>query len=422
MRVLSSKFLHNSQFVMYDTTMKIRDYYQYKFIQHLVPIFPIYSLLFASRGLSVSQISLLLAIWSVPVVILEVPTGLIADHWNRRKMLVVATLLKALCYLLWLIADGFFLFAVGFVCWGVAEAFCSGSEEALLYDTLILSNQEHEFDRIYGKGLSFASIAVGISCLTGGFLADFFGMKFVLILSVSTSLLTTLATLRFCETNLYLQSLSTNHPFGVKDYLTIIRDAAYFCFSRKFLFLVLLLMVGVVAMAGLIDEYDPLIASSFGLNLSIIGIWVGARNLIEAIGSTLAYRLKRLSWFRLQNTFVSTWTLAVVAGISIGLFALFNTLIAAPLYALFYLLLSMAMVLQEEYLQREIREQARSTVHSLVSLAMNLYGILLFGILAAILFRREVKWILFLCSIYVLVIAIVLALAYYSTVCRNRTK
>ena len=179
-------------------------------------------------------------------------------------------------------------------------------------------------------------------------------------------------------------------------------------------------MVGVVAMAGLVDEYDQLIASSFGLNLSLIGIWVGARSLIEAIGSTLAYRLKRLSWFRLQNIFVSTWTLAVVAGISLGLFALFNTLIAVPLYALFYFLLSMAMVLQEEYLQREIREQVRSTVHSLVSLAMNLYGILIFSILAVILFRREVKWILFLCSIYVLVITIVLALVNYSTVSRNR--
>ncbi len=45
----------------------------YKGLQNLLLIHPVYTLLFQSSGLSLEQVSLLLAIWSVPVVLLEIP-------------------------------------------------------------------------------------------------------------------------------------------------------------------------------------------------------------------------------------------------------------------------------------------------------------------------------------------------------------
>jgi len=47
--------------------MSVNIYFIYKFIQHLVPVYPVYLLLFEAKGLSVQQISLLLAIWSLPL-------------------------------------------------------------------------------------------------------------------------------------------------------------------------------------------------------------------------------------------------------------------------------------------------------------------------------------------------------------------
>lgn len=65
--------------------MNIRIFYFYKLIQNLVPIYPVYLLLFESKGLSVSQISLLLAIWSAPVVLLEMPSGVFSRPLEQKE-------------------------------------------------------------------------------------------------------------------------------------------------------------------------------------------------------------------------------------------------------------------------------------------------------------------------------------------------
>jgi MFS family permease len=94
-----------------------------------VLIYPVYTLFFEAAGLPLHQVSLLLALWSLPVVILEVPSGVLADRWSRKSMILLSCLLKAVCFLFWAINPSFLFFA--FVLVGVSEVFL-GAEEALL--------------------------------------------------------------------------------------------------------------------------------------------------------------------------------------------------------------------------------------------------------------------------------------------------
>jgi hypothetical protein len=45
-------------------------------------------------------------------------------------------------------------------------------------------------------------------------------------------------------------------------------------------------------MDGILDEYDPLVAKNYGLNLGFIGIWVCLRNVMEAFGARVAHKFK----------------------------------------------------------------------------------------------------------------------------------
>jgi len=155
------------------------------FIGELVPIYPVYVLLFQSNGLSLGQISLLLAIWGIPVVLFEVPSGILADNWSRKRMLTLGYLLKASCYILWFFSKGFALYALGFILWGISSAFCSGAFEGLLFDTLKKSGREGEFDRIYGRTLFFAGTGQAVSMFTGGFLSSLLGMYNVILISLA---------------------------------------------------------------------------------------------------------------------------------------------------------------------------------------------------------------------------------------------
>lgn len=380
-------------------------YYLYKLIQHLVPIYPIYLLFFESMGLSASEISLLLAIWSGSCVILEVPTGILADHWSRKNLLIIGSISKALCYVLWLFSDGFALVAMGFVLWGLSEAFCSGSEEALLFDNLKHEGKYQEFDEVYGKGQFYFNIGVAISGLSGGFLAMAFGMQFVLKASIITTLICACISAGFKEVNLYTADANS---------LKTLKESAAFCVKSKGLLVMIILSVTVIITAGILDEYDPLIAKGYGLNLGFIGIWGCLRYLLEAMGGRIAYKLKAILYkLRIRDTFTSIWVLCLIAGILLGLSGWIHSIILIPLYGLFYLLMSSAAVLHEDYIQQQIVDQGRSTVHSLISLMNNLYAILSFGILSAVLLGNSMRQVLIIVAIYIMVVCFILK-AFYS--------
>jgi len=81
-------------------------------------------------------VSALFALWSLTGFVLEVPSGALADATSRRALLVVAQLLTAAAFAVWVLAPSFAAFALGFALWGVAGALQSGALEALAYEEL----------------------------------------------------------------------------------------------------------------------------------------------------------------------------------------------------------------------------------------------------------------------------------------------
>ena len=88
----------------------------------LVPIYPLYALLFADTGLSDAEISVLFALWSAVGIVAEVPSGALADRVGRRTSLVIGALVQAVGYACWVVFPGFPGFAAGFVLWGLGSA------------------------------------------------------------------------------------------------------------------------------------------------------------------------------------------------------------------------------------------------------------------------------------------------------------
>jgi MFS family permease len=388
--------------------VKTKEFLAYKFCKETVPIYPVYLLLFTSKGLDLGQISLLFAIWSLPVVLFEVPTGILADHWSRKNMIVLGSLCKMLCFVSWFFADGFVLFAVGFLLWGLGEALTSGSEEALLFDNLKLRDAEHMFEKVYGKGTFYAGLGVALSCFTGGFLAELITFKGVLLISVGSVLLSSIVASRFQEVN-YFKVIKTSGPETDRERpWTTLKDSLELCFTNKLLFIVILLLVCVVGVAGILDEYDPLVADSYGFGLGMIGIWIGVRYLLEALGSRLAYRIQALlKHFGITKTVSVVVFLCVVAGVGLGIFSGLQKIYLLPLYWLFYLLLAAAAILQEAYVQKQVDQQGRSTVHSIISLVYNLYGLIfMLGIYA--ISGLGIHTILLLVSVYIIILSMLL--------------
>lgn len=391
--------------------MNKRIYYLYRSFNELMPIYPLYMLMFEKGGMSITQMSGLLAIWSVPAVLLEIPTGVIADHYSRKNMLLLGQILRAAGYLTWIFANGFWLYALGFILWGIGGTFRSGSEEALLYDSLKAEGNERNFDLILGRGRFFSSISTVLASVAGGYLGMHYGFLPALLLSILSALLGAVTVLSMKEVNLYKEHWSKKEK---RTKIHTFFEALSFVLKKKEILLYCLLALLVLTTAGILDEYDQLIAKSFGLSITMIGSWSALRFLLIACGGYLAPAFHKglRHVFRHKAPLLQISALCSIAAGALLIAGLVRSILAMALYGLYYLIMAAGEVIWEDDIQQRIEDEGRSTVHSVIALCQNLYGLLCYGLFGWVvassdLFRGMAwtgiylfLWIVILCTVY----------------------
>ncbi len=100
--------------------------------------------------------------------VMEVPSGAVADIIGKRKTVVAGMLLAALGFLFMGLANDMVPLWVGFLMAQAGWAFYSGSAEALAYDTLVDSKKESGFDKVISANGSIAIITTVVATLAGG--------------------------------------------------------------------------------------------------------------------------------------------------------------------------------------------------------------------------------------------------------------
>lgn len=140
--------------------------------------YPVYALLFLDHGLTLEQFGVLNGIWAVTIVLLEVPSGALADTVGRRRLLIAAgvfMVLEMVVLLLAPIGGGgllFALFVLNRLLSGVAEAAASGADEALVYDSLQAAGQESRWGRVLERVQRNTSLAFFFAMMIGAAVYD----------------------------------------------------------------------------------------------------------------------------------------------------------------------------------------------------------------------------------------------------------
>lgn len=337
--------------------------YAYCFFRELIAIYPFYAVMFVERGLDGSDISILFAVWSGIVILLEVPTGALADRYSRKSLLSLAQVVRAAGFACWLISPTFWGFLVGFLLWGACSAIGSGTFEALVYDELADRGESDTFVRVLGRTRSAASIGMIVSALSVTWLFDL-GYTFLLVASVSVCLLTSLVIL-------LLPAAPRAKTVAPDRYLTILRNGTA-CVSTNRLLLRLLIFAAIAfALPQSLDEYWPVFATEVGVPTSALGVLIAVISALQATGSAIAHRF---SFLRLRSTFLVfafCGLLLVAAGSTDSPVSLGPLLI-------FVLILSILNVLIDGRLQDAIPGDVRATVSSVKNLATELTGITIF--------------------------------------------
>jgi len=323
--------------------------YAYVFFRDLILIYPIGVVLFTDNGMQPWQVGFLLTVWSATTLLLEIPSGVLADKYSRKNILIAGEWFRVFGFLCWIVWPNFYGFMLGFILWGVESALSSGTFEALLYDELKHEKQSAQYTKVVGKTNSLSALAVFVASV-GASPAILLGYDFVLWLSIAAVFVSMTCLMGLPDIQRYQST-------GERHYFSVLRSGFKLVFGQLSILRIIVFLSLATALPGALEEFWPIFADQVGLPLYLIGLYIGVMCVAEAAGSYWAHHFERFS-----NAFF--YGLLLFNGIVLTWAAWLFNIPALFLLIVFNGLAQIIMVVFEAKLQHAIPSDTRATVSS----------------------------------------------------------
>jgi MFS family permease len=178
--------------------------YAASFLQNLALWVPIEKLFMTTIGFTSASVGVMAAVYSIVVPVLEVPSGVLADRWSRRGVLILASIAA----LFSVVVGGFsqtvaaYMVAAAFL--GVFLALQSGTLEAMVYDTVLEETGGSDgFERTIGRVRFVESLALVTGALAGGVIAEIAPLRATYFLTAPLLVASAVVLLLFREPRLH---------------------------------------------------------------------------------------------------------------------------------------------------------------------------------------------------------------------------
>ena len=310
-------------------------------------------------GLSLTQILLLQSIFAIAMVVMEYPSGYISDRIGYRTALTAATILGLAGWGYYTVATSFRDVLIAEVLLGISTSFISGTDSALLFESLKANGREADYSRCEGRSTFFGQTGEAAGAIFSGVLYA----KYPLLpffLQVAVWLLALAVTRGLTEPG--------REPHRHGSHLSgAIASARYVFVENRRLRITVLLSV----VLGLSSFYPVWLIQPYmrecGVQLASFGpIWAGA-NLVVAIFAVFSHRVRAVIGNRGMILLVVAlvWAGYLGLGIATGVWGF-----------LFYYLLTAMRGMRGPYMlhvaQAEIPSASRAAMLSLQSLCFRL--------------------------------------------------
>ncbi len=123
----------------------------------------------AARGFSMIEIGIVETVFHIISLLFEIPSGVLADVFGRKKMLVISTGMQMLGCFVMIISNNLLLVCISIAFFAISDNFASGSGDALAYDSLKLVDRQGEYAEYEANQLVIYRLCEGISTLCAGF-------------------------------------------------------------------------------------------------------------------------------------------------------------------------------------------------------------------------------------------------------------
>lgn len=159
--------------------------------------------------------------------ILELPSGALADLIGRRKTILVGSVIGAFGFLLIPFASHFIHYLLLALLVGVSDSFRSGSEEAILYDSYKEEKNEKKYEKAYANANVIYQFGLIIATALGGFIFQYSNYLPFILYGISLIIVSILS-------YQYIEPKIDSNKFTLSNYKKQISDGAKEAFKTSY--------------------------------------------------------------------------------------------------------------------------------------------------------------------------------------------
>ncbi len=333
--------------------------YIIKLAKWLMLTMPILFLFYKENGLATQDLFFLKAVYSASIVLFEIPSGYFGDIWGRKISLILGSFLGFFGFALYCVSTYFWAFFICEMTLGIGQSFISGSDSAMLYDSLKATEKESEYLKIEGRLISAGNFAEAVAAPLG-------------VLIAALSLRTTFYFQAIVAFSAIPAALTLIEPErrelkGSTSFQQIIKIIRYAIFENNGLksTIVYSSIIGTatLTMAWFVQPYFVFLS----LPLAFYGIIIPLLNLITGFVSMHAYKLEKR--FGREGLIIF-----ITVGIAGGYFCLgtFTSLWGMIFLFLFYVVRGVATPILKNHINEITPSEIRATVLSIRSFIIRL--------------------------------------------------
>lgn len=339
---------------------------------------PVLSLLLLDKGAGLSNLSIILGLYAFTVVILELPTGIIADVFGRKKSFCLSVIVSIISLITLLFGRGVVFLCIGMIFYGFSRALSSGSFDAMFIDYYIDTYGKDKLHNITTRLSVLEALGMSAGALSGGFFPEISKTYFSSIgtydlnLIVRIILAVTVAILSFTfiqETRSHEKEERITLKQHIKNSSIIVsKSSTVICifisvFSTGFF------------LSGLETYWQPHFITLLpsGDSMGLLGLMAFLYFAAATIGSIASNKIIKNYKFNAKKMYI---ILRIILAVSLILTALQTSVpVFIALYSSIYLLFGMASIPEGVILNGEIPNDIRASVLSVNSLAMQIGGL-----------------------------------------------
>lgn len=314
---------------------------------------PTLVLFYQENGLSMKEVLLVQSFFSIGLILFEIPSGYFSDVVGRKTTIILGSILGFLGLLSYSFSYGFTGFLISELTLGFGASLISGTDSALIYDSLAQLKKENDYKKVEGKVGAIQNCSEAIASFLAGFLA-IISLRTPFYVETIFMFLTIPLAMTLVEP---LRHKYENKEGTLKEIYKITKYALHDNAQIKWLVLYAgFVSASTLTMVWFIQPYFQMV----NLPLAYFGIVWGILNGLVAVFSYYAYRIE--AFFGRKTTLIS---LILISFLAYMLLVISNSLIGILFIVLFYFVRGVSNPVIKDYVNVLIKSEVRATILSI---------------------------------------------------------